>query len=400
MSIEKVLIIDDDEHLLSLLTEVMNRLNVEPITATSGKEGLALFKDTSFDLVFTDLKMPDITGIEVLSTIKNLSPSTIVVMMTGFGTIENAVEAMQLGAFHFIIKPFTPDTIEAIVSKAKEHQTLLNENQFLRQEVKGSSFEVIGQSPAMREIIENAKQVAASNANVFIYGESGTGKEVIAQLIHSESKRSEHPFVRVNCAAIPESLIESEFFGHEKGAFTGAFSKRLGRFELADNGTLLLDEVTETPMSLQAKILRAIQEGEFDRVGGSKPISVNVRIISTTNRDLDKVVSQSALREDLYYRLNVIPLHIPPLRERKEDILPLAEHFLTKLCIENHKKKKHFSESAQELLLSYGWPGNVRELSNVIERAVVLSSGNEIDRESLFIKSPAGEKKERSSLSS
>ncbi|MEX1012258.1 MAG: sigma-54 dependent transcriptional regulator [Waddliaceae bacterium] len=389
MSIEKVLIIDDDEHLLSLLTEVMNRLNVEPITATSGKEGLALFKDGSFDLVFSDLKMPDITGIEVLSTIKKISPATLVVVMTGFGTIENAVEAMQLGAFHFIIKPFTPDTIEAIVTKAKEHQSLINENIYLRQEVKGKSFEVVGESPAMQQIIASAKQVAASNANVFIYGESGTGKEVIAQLVHSHSKRSENPFIRVNCAAIPESLIESEFFGHEKGAFTGASSKRLGRFELAHEGTLLLDEVTETPMSLQAKLLRAIQEGEFDRVGGSKPISVNVRIISTTNRDLDKVVSQSALREDLYYRLNVIPLHIPPLRERKEDILPLADFFLKKLCIENHKKKKHFTDSAKDLLLSYQWPGNVRELSNVIERAVVLSSGDAIDRDSLFINSPA-----------
>ena len=266
------------------------------------------------------------------------------VVVTAYGSIENAVEAMRLGAFNYLIKPFSPDTIEAIIEKAREHLSLVEENMYLRQQVSSGGgrvqHQVIGDSPAMRQIMGDVARVAKSNASIFIHGESGTGKEVIAQAIHDQSLRSQRPFIKVNCAAVPDTLIESEFFGHEKGAFTGANFKRLGRFELASGGTLLLDEITEIPLQLQAKLLRAIQEQEFERVGGTKPVKVDVRIISTSNRDVKEAMEKKILREDLYYRLNVVPIYLPPLREQKEDILPLALYFLERMCQENHKEKK------------------------------------------------------------
>lgn len=390
MTIEKILIVDDEMIVRNFLAETLRRKGFEIFSAENGTKALALLKENVFDLVITDMNMPDLTGIDVLKKTKELSPSTIVVVITAFGTIENAVEAMRLGAFNYLLKPFSPDTIEALLEKAKEHLSLVEENRYLRQQAapggSGRTHHIIGKSLVMKEILDNVSKIAKSNASVFITGESGTGKEVIAHAIHTESLRANFPFIKVNCAAIPETLIESEFFGHERGSFTGAHNKRLGRFELANQGTLLLDEVTEIPIGIQAKLLRAIQEQEFERVGGTKLIKVDTRIISTSNRNIKDALSQKLLREDLYYRLNVVPIHLPPLRERREDIVALSEYFLEKFSIENHKTiDKFFSPQAKAKLMEYGWPGNIRELANVIERAVVMDYGKEILPEHLSI---------------
>jgi two-component system, NtrC family, response regulator AtoC len=394
MSIEKILVIDDEELIRTFIAETLTREGYEVATATNGKEGISRFKENAYDLVFTDMKMPDLTGIDVLAKIKEISPLTPVVVITAYGSIENAVEAMRFGAFNYLIKPFTPDTIEAVVQKAKEHQNLLNENMFLRQEISrkggGQNQSVVAENPKMQQILKDIARVAKSNASVFITGESGTGKEVIAQTVHDQSLRNNRAFIKVNCAAVPETLIESEFFGHEKGAFTGANQKRIGRFELANGGTLLLDEVTEIPITVQAKLLRAIQEQVFERVGGTKPIKVDVRIIATSNRDMKQAVEDKMLREDLFYRLNVVPIHLPPLRERSQDILPLANYFLARMSKENHKEVKQLTRGAKEKLLSYNWPGNVRELANIIERAVVMSNSIDIEPDSIFLE-PTGD---------
>lgn len=374
MPIEKILIVDDESLIRSFLTETLKRKKYEVLTASNGKEAVTLLKSTPFDLVITDMKMPDTNGLDIVRKVKELTPHTSVIVMTAYGTVENAVEAMRLGAFNYLLKPFTPDAIEMMIEKAKENLALLHENTYLREEIKAHKVPttLIAESVPMRKLLEEAIHVAKSQASVLIHGESGTGKEVIAQAIHSHSLRAKKAYIRVNCAAIPEQLMESEFFGHEKGSFTGAHQKRLGRFELADGGTLLLDEVTEIPISLQPKLLRVVQEQEFERVGGTRPLSVDVRLISTSNRNLKEAIADKIFREDLYYRLNVVPLHLPPLRERKEDILPLARYFLQKFCAENQKEIKKLEPSAEKKLLEYNWPGNIRELSNIIERTVVL----------------------------
>ncbi len=398
MTIEKVLVVDDEALVRNFLTETLRRKHLDVTIADNGTKACHLLKDNSYDLVITDMKMPDMTGLDVLRRAKELAPATVVIVITAFGSIENAVEAMRLGAFNYLIKPFSPDTIEAIIEKANEHLALLQENQFLRQQVSDlngsgkSNFNMIAYSPVLKKILEHVQQIAKSNANVFITGESGTGKEVIAQAIHHYSMRAQQPFIKVNCAAIPETLIESEFFGHEKGAFTGASARRLGRFELANMGTLLLDEITEVPLGLQAKLLRAIQEQEFERVGGTKVVKVDVRIVSTSNRDVQQAIRDKVLREDLYYRLNVVPIHLPPLRERIEDIIPLADHFIRKFCTENHRELKILSEQAKRNLMRYPWPGNVRELANVIERAVVMDNRAEIGSEHLYLNESAARK--------
>jgi two-component system response regulator AtoC len=391
MSIEKILVIDDEELIRDFIAETLRRSHYDVTTAENGKQGLSFFKEKSFDMVFTDMKMPDLTGIEVLKKIKEQAPDTIIVVVTAYGSIENAVDAMRLGAFNYLIKPFSPDTLEAVIDKAKEHQKLLTENQYLREEVsrKGSNTaqSVVAESLFMKKVLEDVVRVAKSHASVFITGESGTGKEVIAQAIHSQSSRASQSFIKVNCAAVPETLIESEFFGHEKGAFTGANTKRIGRFELANGGTLLLDEVTEIPLTVQAKLLRVIQEQVFERVGGSAPVKVDVRLISTSNRDIKKAITEKVLREDLYYRLNVVPICLIPLRERKEDILPLAEYFLERMSLENHKEISKLTSDAKQKLLSYSWPGNVRELANIIERAVVMNASCQITPDHIFLDS-------------
>lgn len=387
MQIEKILIVDDEELMRQFLAETLKRKNYEVEVAKNGKAALALIRKNTYDLLITDLKMPEFSGIELLRKTKEISPQTLVIVMTAYGTISNAVEAMHLGAFNYLLKPFTPDAIETLIDKASEHLSLVQENIYLREEIssKRSSTKFIAESPLMKKVLGEAIQIAKSQASVLIHGESGTGKEVVAGFIHAHSLRATNPYIRVNCAAIPDTLIESEFFGHEKGAFTGANNKRAGRFELADKGTLLLDEVTEIPIGLQPKLLRVLQEQEFERVGGSKPLSVDVRVISTSNRNLKSAIQEKILREDLYYRLNVIPIHLPPLRERTEDILPLARYFLERFCIENRKALKHLSKGAEKKLLAHSWPGNIRELTNALERVVVLDFSKTIDPEHLVI---------------
>lgn len=402
MAIQKILIVDDEKLVRDFLFETLKRKNYEVESVDSGQKAFAALRDKQYDMVITDLKMPDYSGIDVLRKSKELCPGALVVIVTAYGSVENAVEAMKLGAFNYLIKPFSPDTIEAILEKANEHLSLVQENSYLRQQLnpqaQESKFPIIAESPAMKKIVIQAEKIASSNANVLITGESGTGKEVIASFIHFHSQRAKNPFIKVNCAAIPETLIESEFFGHEKGAFTGALSTHRGRFELANGGTLLLDEITEIPLSLQAKLLRVIQEQEFERIGGSRSIKIDVRIVSTSNRNMQEALAQKVIREDLYYRLNVMPIHLPPLRERREDILPLAEFFLKKFSEDNHKEKAVFSKDAKKMLLDYDWPGNVREIGNIIERAVVLNTSGEITPDEIYLVNSYSTKEEASAF--
>jgi two-component system response regulator AtoC len=389
MTIQKILIVDDEKLVRDFLVETLKRKNFEVDSVDAGQKAFSAMRDKQYDLIITDLKMPDYSGIDVLRKAKELCPGSLVVIVTAYGSVENAVDAMKLGAFNYLIKPFSPDTIEAILEKANEHLSLVAENSYLRQQLnpqaQESKFPIVAQSPAMKKIITQAERIASSNANVLITGESGTGKEVIASFIHFHSQRAKNPFIKVNCAAIPETLIESEFFGHEKGSFTGALSTHRGRFELANGGSLLLDEITEIPLGLQAKLLRVIQEQEFERIGGSRSIKIDVRIISTSNRNMQEALAQKVIREDLYFRLNVMPIHLPPLRERKEDILPLAEFFLKKFSEDNHKEPARLSKEAQKMLVDYNWPGNVREIGNIIERAVVLNTSGEITTDEIYL---------------
>lgn len=384
--IEKILVADDEPLMRNFVAETLKRLGKEVVLACNGAEAIQKLEEEPFDLVLSDLKMPKKGGLDVLKAAKALHPQCLVILATAYGSIETAVEAMKLGAYHFLIKPFSPDALETALEKAEEHVQLLKENRFLREEqTLFKCPELIANSAAMKKILADLEKIAKSQASVFITGESGTGKEVIAAVIHRLSTRAEQPFIKVNCAAIPEALLESEFFGHERGAFTGAHIRKIGRFELADKGTLLLDEVTEIPLNLQPKLLRAIQEQEFERVGGTRSLKVNARILATSNRTMLEAVESKVFREDLYYRLNVMPIHLPPLRGRPEDILPLAEHFVRKFCRENHKPPKTFTEQAAQKLLAYQWPGNVRELANIIERTVVLDFDAVIDSAHLYL---------------
>jgi two-component system response regulator AtoC len=381
MALEKALVIENDPILRSALVNGLKAKKIEVSLAESGGSALEMLREQAFDLILTDTKTSDLSGVDVLKYAKQIHPEIIVILTTSYNNVEIAVEAMRLGAFNYLIKPFSQETLEAMIEKAQEHASLLEENHFLRQEISthhGIKEQLIAESDLMKKILCDVEKIAQSNASVFISGESGTGKEVIAHAIHFQSQRSHQPFIKVNCAAIPAPLLESEFFGHEKGAFTGAIHKRLGRFELADKGTLLLDEISEIPLELQPKLLRAVQEMEFERVGGVRPLCVDVRLISTSNRCMKDTVEQKLFREDLYYRLNVVPIHLPPLRERPEDILPLAEYFLERMCLENHKTRKQLSAHARQKLLAYHWPGNIRELANVIERTIVMTPSDTI----------------------
>lgn len=384
MGINKILVVDDDLLMRNFLKTALLYHNYQVTLAENGKIAIDLLEKNSFDLIITDMKMPIKSGIDVLTHAKAIDPNIIVIIMTAYGTIENAVEAMKLNAFNYIIKPFSAESLKTLIKKAEDHKLLLKENNYLRNESSANiSSEIISESPAMKKILKNLPKIAKSDASVFISGESGTGKEVIAHYIHYLSKRANKPFIKVNCAAITDTLIESEFFGHEKGAFTGAEQKKVGRFELADKGTLLLDEITEIPLTIQPKLLRAIQEQEFERVGGIKPLKVNVRFISTSNRIMKEAIEKNIFREDLYFRLNVMPIEIPPLRERKEDILPLANHFLDLYTKKYHLSSMTLSSEAKEILINYPWPGNVRELMNILERIVVLDNGEIIDKNHL-----------------
>ncbi|WP_370906294.1 sigma-54-dependent transcriptional regulator [Chlamydia pecorum] len=385
MSIEHILIIDDDPLLQEFLFELLSSRGYFPSIAENISIAKKKIKANRYDLIISDMNMPDGTGMDVIHLTKQRSPRTPILMITAYGSIENAVEAMRQGAFNYLTKPFSSEALLAFISKAEELQNLVQENLFLASQTTTSSYPLIAESQVMKNLLAKAKRAAQSSANLFIHGESGCGKEILSFFIHTNSPRAHRPYIKVNCAAIPETLLESEFFGHEKGAFTGATTKKAGRFELAHKGTLLLDEITEIPLNLQAKLLRAIQEKEFEHLGGTKTVSVDVRILATSNRDLKEAIQEKIFRQDLYYRLNVIPLYLPPLRERKDDILPLATYFLKKFCHQNNAPAKTLSSEAKKLLIEYPWPGNIRELSNVLERAVILESSTSLTKEMLSL---------------
>ncbi|MCA8962652.1 MAG: sigma-54-dependent Fis family transcriptional regulator, partial [Planctomycetes bacterium] len=388
-----VLVVDDKEMLRDSVAVTLQRAGFSVIAASSGAGALDMIASRRPDAMVTDLKMPGMTGLELIAKIRELDDDLPIVLMTAFGTVETAVEAMKLGAFDFITKPFEGDELVVSVKRALEHARLRKENAVLRIAASESHHvspdpdsprgldRIIGQSVAIRHVKEKIRAIARSQGTVLISGESGAGKEVIARAIHDLSPRADEPFLAVNCAAMSETLLESELFGHEKGAFTGAERTRKGRFELAHKGTLLLDEISEIRPSLQAKLLRVLQERTFERVGSSTPIGVDVRVIATTNRDLASEVSRGSFRQDLYYRLNVLPLHLPPLRERRDDVRLLAPAFVERTCIREGRNPVRFSPEAMDLLVSYSWPGNVRELHNLCERAVVLCTSEIISPE-------------------
>jgi DNA-binding NtrC family response regulator len=378
MPIEKVIVVEDDLIIRrSLETQLRKRrcdvLGVANLTAA--KEGLA--KDT-FDLIFLDVRLPDGEGTDWLKELQQRPQRPVVVIMTGFGSVESAVDCMRNGAFDYLIKPFSENQIDVVLKKADEFARIVRVNQFYAKDGAGNGWELLGRSPAMEQLRQLIRQVARTQATVLIQGESGTGKELVARALHNQSPRASAPLITLNCAAIPNDLIESEFFGHEKGAFTTALNKREGRFELAHGGTILLDEISEIAPSVQAKLLRVLQEREFERVGGNRTIKVDVRVIATTNRQLEQSVQRKEFREDLYFRLNILPIHVPPLRERREDILLLAEHFLHAAARKHGCAARSLSDRCPQVLLAHGWPGNVRELQNVIERAVILAGDSPV----------------------
>ncbi|TNF31515.1 MAG: sigma-54-dependent Fis family transcriptional regulator [Deltaproteobacteria bacterium] len=382
---QTLLIVDDDRANLESLERIFQRERIEVVTATDGKEALEVLRRRRISVCLTDLMMPGLSGIELLRAAKTVSPETEVILMTAFGTVETAVEAMKEGAWDFVTKPFKRIQIVKAVRRALDQQALVMENLALKAELQDSRRDrsIIGNSLAMRQTMDMVRQVAPSNATVLLLGESGTGKELFARAIHNASSRANRSFIALNCAALPETLLEAELFGHEKGAFTGASARRQGRFELADHGTLFLDELGEMSPQVQVKLLRVLQEGEFERVGGTQTLRVDTRIVAATNMDLKAQVEAGRFREDLFYRLNVINISLPPLRERKDDIPLLAHYFLTLYAGKNHKELVGISREAVEALLAWSWPGNVRELENAIERAVVLCRGDTITADDL-----------------
>ncbi|MCF8045105.1 MAG: sigma-54 dependent transcriptional regulator [Desulfarculaceae bacterium] len=375
-----ILIVDDEKHYPMILAEVLQEEGYACFTASSGVEALDIFENEFVDLVLTDVKMPGMDGIELMSRIKEVNADAPVIVMTAYGSVEKAVEAMQEGAYTFITKPFENETLLTHISKALAIHKIVQENSMLREAISSrySFGNIIGKSKPMQELYEIIKKVAPTNASILVEGESGTGKELVAKALHFNSKRKNHPLVAVNCSAFAENLLESELFGHEKGAFTGASSRKKGRFELADKGTLFLDEIGELGADLQVKLLRVLQEKNFERVGGTEVVPVDFRLIAATNKNLEKEVEKGCFREDLYYRLNVVKAVIPPLRDRKEDIPLLVNHFIEKYREDEEGGVTGIDSEAARLLFDHPWKGNVRELENMIERAVILSSGGSI----------------------
>jgi two-component system NtrC family response regulator/two-component system response regulator HydG len=376
----RIVVIDDEVNAAAALETLLREDGYDVARAHDARAGLQLVEKHDPDLVLTDLRMPGMDGIELLARVKELRPETMVIVMTAFGTVKTAVKAMKLGAEDYLGKPIDVEELEVVLQKALERKGLLEEARSLRErlEHKYRLDNLVGESPEMLQVFKTIRQVAASSASVLLLGESGTGKELFAQALHQTSPRAKKPFVKVACAALPETLLESELFGHEKGSFTGAIFTRAGRFEAADGGTLFLDEIGDISPTVQVKLLRFLEEREFERVGGNKTFKVDVRIVAATHRDLRKKLEDGSFREDLYYRLNVIEIHIPPLRERPGDIPLLAHHFLRKYADANGKDIKTIGDEVLALLLSHAWPGNVRELENAMERAVVLSDGNSL----------------------
>ncbi|MEI8355412.1 MAG: sigma-54 dependent transcriptional regulator [Deltaproteobacteria bacterium] len=376
----KILLIEDEELSREPLTKLLKAAGYAVIGVESGEKAFQLLALEQFDIIVTDLFLPDVNGIDILKKVKERSPLTEVILITGHASAETAVKAMKEGAFDYITKPLNFEELQIIITKAVEKRQILNENVYLKKQLrdKFGFSNIIGNSAAMQKVFSRMKRVANTDSTVLILGESGTGKELVAKALHFNGLRREKPFIAVNCAAIPETLLESELFGHVKGAFTGAIRDKIGKFEAANFGTVFLDEIGIMPMHLQTKLLRVLQEQEVERVGSTKPIKLDVRIISATNVNLEEEVKRVKFREDLYYRLNVIPVTIPPLRERTEDILPLSMHFIEKNCLEMKQPVMTIQKEAIEILELYHWPGNVRELENAIERMVTLTDGSTI----------------------
>ena len=378
MSQEKILIVDDDPQIRTLLAERLKFHKYRVSTAENGKEGLEKFREEVADMVLLDMMMPELDGIETLTMMKKEDPEVLVIMMTAFGTIEKAVEAIKKGAYDFIPKPCEPEHILLTIKKALERKNLVSEKEYLKEEINKEYGMVWGESSEMKKIKELVEKVANTKSTILIQGESGTGKQVLARAIHNLSPRKDKPFVYVNCVALSEQLLESDLFGHEKGAFTGAYQRKKGRLETAHTGTVFLDEIGDISPVIQTKFLHFLESGEFERVGGTQTLNVDTRIITATNRDLNQAVKEQKFREDLYFRLNVISITLPPLRKRKEDVSVLASHFLLKFNQEMKKRITSIEPNAMEIFLTYSWPGNIRELQNVLERAVVLATGNTI----------------------
>jgi len=375
----RILVVDDDPDIRELLSDRLQLMGFEPLCAKDGAEALGILRQDAPALTVLDLQLPGLGGMEVLQTIRREGLETTVIVITAWATAERAVEAMRSGAYDFISKPLDPAHLEVVINKALERERLREENRLLHSELDTQDRSLIGESPGLQALRRTAQQAAASNATILLRGESGTGKEILARAIHRWSPRNDRPLVIVNCVALSEELLESELFGHEKGAFTGAHERKQGKVELAHGGTLFLDEIGDLRPSLQAKLLRLLQEQEFERVGGTRPIRVDVRFIAATNTDLERAMQRNLFRPDLYYRLNVVSLTLPPLRERKEDLPLLTRYFVEKYSAELKRPPKPVSASALARMMRYHWPGNIRELENAIERAVVLSTGAEIE---------------------
>ena len=373
----RVMVIDDEPLMRITVQDALAAEGYKVITAETGGNGLTLLRENRTDMVITDLRLPDMDGIQILREVKTFSPETQVILITAYGSIDSAVTAMKEGASDYLTKPFSMDELLLIIKRIQRIRELEEENLSLRKKVEEQfGLEgLVGKSPQMIKIYDLIETVSQTDTTVLVYGESGTGKEMAANAIHLRSPRKGRPFIKVNCAALPETLLESELFGHEKGAFTGAFKQRKGRFEMADGGTLFLDEIGDISQTVQVKLLRVLQERQFERVGGNETLSVNVRLICATQRDLKEEIRKGSFREDLYYRLNVVPIHLPPLKERREDIFLLVDHFINKFSKKMGKEITGLSEEAKTILLKYTFPGNIRELENMLERAVALIKG-------------------------
>ncbi|MBD3309089.1 response regulator [candidate division KSB3 bacterium] len=377
----KLLIVDDETIQRDIVCDILEDQGYDVVALGSGAEALEYLQASPVDVVLTDLRMPGMDGVELLQRIKAVDPEIVVVVITAYGSVESAVEAMKKGAYHYLSKPLGKEELTLVVERALQNKRLADENRTLRQELREryEFHNLIGRSPAMQNVFKMIEKVAPSESTVIIYGESGTGKELVARALHAHSHRKDRRFLAVNCAAIPDSLLESEMFGYEKGAFTGATTQKKGLFEEADSGTLFLDEIGDLDITLQAKLLRVLQEGEFQRVGGTKTISVNVRVLAATNKNLEEEVKEGRFRQDLYYRLNIVPIFLPPLRARKEDIPYLAQHFLEKYRQKHGKDVTKIASDVMQRFMDYPWEGNVRELESVIERSVILADHDVID---------------------
>jgi len=377
----RLLVIDDEQHQRDLLSDYLRKQGHEVIDASDGEHGIELLTNEGAEAALVDMRMPRLDGLGFIKKGLELYPDLAIVVMTAYGTVESAVDAMKSGAFDYLLKPIDLEHLGVILDKIRKNNRLITENRYLKRKLEEADRPagIIGESKAIKNLLADISRIARSDATVLIRGESGTGKELVAQAVHFASPRANGPFLAINCTSLPETLLESELFGHERGAFTGAVARHLGRFELANNGSIFLDEIGDISPAIQAKLLRVLETKTFQRLGGDKDISVELRILSATNRDLEKAVKEGKFREDLYYRLNVVPVSIPPLRERRDDILPLVSHFIEKYNQKNNKNITGITPAAKDLLFAHGWPGNVRELENLIERAIVLSFGDVID---------------------